>query len=783
MSELFQLTCPRCGGNLGEVNAKYICNSCEKAFKETKVLSIADELRAVLNEQKQELVANLRRQLWAEMHEKYINSEKTVTLAREIKKYLPEDYFACFCELANGGSDKQINDFLNNTTPEQMADFADTVLDFMLKSLKPNNLTAVSLFIERAFKGDTQSFDKYATAFQAEAERVESGVYELTLPRDVFLAYSSRDIAQVIELCDYLESQKITCFLALRNLRHGRGAVDNYDQALRTAIDNCKTVVFVSSTFSRSLSCDALTKELPYIRQKDLEHAPTEFKRAYSKLPPEYMLPRVEYLIEDYCEDVAETVVKEFFHGLEWCKNKRDVAKRITDYLTAELSETARQRAEREKREEQQKNRELQQKLEEMRLKAAEESRRAEELRLKIEHRGVKGDSVENKEGKYCKKCKTLNPLNVKFCGNCGSNAFFANYDEYLESTVQYCKSCGAKNSTEVKFCLECGKSQFVPTYAEYTAYQNKLKEEAERKAREAEEARILKERLAEEAARKAEEERKLKSFNIKNGVVTKYTGEAKKVVIPDGVTAIGIHAFSRGNLTRVRIPEGVTEIRYCAFNECDYLKKITIPTTLTKIGARAFDKCFGLAVHISDIKAWCEVDIGYNSKPLNGGELYLNDEKVTEVLIPNTINQTGSRTFIGCVSISRVIFSEGIEKTNFEMFSNCANLVSVALPNSLKVISGSTFSGCRNLKSITIPEGVTEIGVQAFQLCSSLECIVIPESVTHIGEGVFDHCNIETIYCEAKKPLFGLPKGWHKDWLGDGEKKCKAKIIWNYKG
>ncbi len=372
-----QLTCPRCGGDLTKNGENYTCINCGKSFERERVASVSDELRAVLNEQKQEAVANLRRQLWAEMHEKYINSKNVVALALDIKKYLPEDYFANFADVANSGNVQKVNEFLNSTSPEQMSDYADAVLDFMLKSPREGNLTSISLFIERAFKGDTQNYDKYATLFQAEAEKVKKGIYEPTLPRDVFLAYSSADIAKVIELCDYLESQNLSCFMALRNLRHGRGAADNYEKALRIAMDNCKTVVFVSSRNSRSLECDALRKELPYIRQRDVANAPPEYANNYTQIPVEYLKPRVEYLIGDYCGDIAEIMVKEFFHGLEWCKNEQDVAARLVKYLTEDMGANARQRADRERKE-------AEERLAEQRRLLEEQQRSVAELEKKI---------------------------------------------------------------------------------------------------------------------------------------------------------------------------------------------------------------------------------------------------------------------------------------------------------------------------------------------------------------------------------------------------------------
>ncbi|MDE5768808.1 MAG: leucine-rich repeat domain-containing protein [Oscillospiraceae bacterium] len=65
--------------------------------------------------------------------------------------------------------------------------------------------------------------------------------------------------------------------------------------------------------------------------------------------------------------------------------------------------------------------------------------------------------------------------------------------------------------------------------------------------------------------------------FNIdKYGVLTKYTGIATEIIIPNGVTGIGDHAFQDcKNLTNIIIPDSVTNISKYAFNGCKNLKKI----------------------------------------------------------------------------------------------------------------------------------------------------------------------------------------------------------------
>lgn len=55
-----------------------------------------------------------------------------------------------------------------------------------------------------------------------------------------------------------------------------------------------------------------------------------------------------------------------------------------------------------------------------------------------------------------------------------------------------------------------------------------------------------------------------MSNFKIKNGVLIKYDGVARNVVIPNGVTAIGEEAFQDNIwIKSVTIPYGVTIIDY----------------------------------------------------------------------------------------------------------------------------------------------------------------------------------------------------------------------------
>ena len=64
-----------------------------------------------------------------------------------------------------------------------------------------------------------------------------------------------------------------------------------------------------------------------------------------------------------------------------------------------------------------------------------------------------------------------------------------------------------------------------------------------------------------------------LNDFIIKNGVLTRYTGDDAEVTIPDSVTSISNGAFlDCTSLTSINIPDSVTSIGDWAFDGCENL-------------------------------------------------------------------------------------------------------------------------------------------------------------------------------------------------------------------
>lgn len=115
-----------------------------------------------------------------------------------------------------------------------------------------------------------------------------------------------------------------------------------------------------------------------------------------------------------------------------------------------------------------------------------------------------------------------------------------------------------------------------------------------------------------------------------------------------------------------------------------------------------------------------------------NRVENYEIHNKITSVVIPNTVTSIGADTFTWCLGITKI-----------------------TLPKDLKQINDSTFYGCLELREISSIENVTYIGDSAFRECRYLS-LVIPDAVTYIGVSAF----INLPHIAYHGPATGAPWG-----------------------
>ncbi len=221
---------------------------------------------------------------------------------------------------------------------------------------------------------------------------------------------------------------------------------------------------------------------------------------------------------------------------------------------------------------------------------------------------------------------------------------------------------------------------------------------------------------------------------------------KCKEVVLEDGVTSIGNYAFyDCSGLTSITIPDSVTSIGSCAFQNCTGLTSITIPDSVTSIGTYAFERCTGLTkVNISDIAKWCKISFinGYSANPLlYAKHLYLSNEEVMDLVIPDNVTSIGANAFYNCAGLTSITIPNSVKSIGQLTFSGCTGLTSVTIPNSVTSIGQYTFNGCTGLTSVTIPDSVTSISSFAFSGCTGLTSVTIPDSVKSIGYAAFKRC------------------------------------------
>ena len=263
-----------------------------------------------------------------------------------------------------------------------------------------------------------------------------------------------------------------------------------------------------------------------------------------------------------------------------------------------------------------------------------------------------------------------------------------------------------------------------------------------------------------------------------------------KAVVIENGVTGIGEHAFYACRvLERVTIPDTVTSIGDYAFCFCQELTGVTIPNSVTSLGSYIFNGCDNLAAvtisaNVTNIRD-CAFRYCYALTTLTipegvttiEWEAFSGCSSLTSVTIPASVTSIGNSAFYGCDALTDVYYggygldwlamgSHGdISKSTTVHFKEdmygkgmCGlNVNWVMTADGTLTISGkgrisnydysnrAPWYACRQyIKSVVIKSGVTGIGNCAFYYCDALTGVTIPNTVTAIGDEAF--CNCEAL-------------------------------------
>ncbi len=755
--KLEESICPKCGGKLKKTENDYECESCGSHFtpsfaddyQATLIKTVENVVGKVLAGQKIEKISRLKRELWEEIRndKPFIDSPEILRICSLIRSEVDNDFFTNFFLIANSDSVdfKKLNDFLEKINVEENRPFIDKILEFLLRSptLLVNDEVVLNIahLIDETYPRSDKRWKDFRNKLENQKKLKERDVFVANKPRDVFVAYSSKDQEnnknKVSEIVKYLESCGLSCFVAYRNLQRGSGATRDYKNELKSAIKNCTVFLLISSKNSRN-SPD-VRDEMRFV---------TELSNGGTKKP------RVEYLLEDYDykEEKPDNInkFKGFFGGLVWIsgQDKRELKERI------------------------------------IALKEEAEKSKNPSPPYVTKPSGTASEKPKATE----KPRKSLAPvmiiaavLLVMTAAVGWLSGGFVNWDWlipsknedifvendvdiFVENDVKYRKTAdgsyiatgltGNLVNLTVPSALSDGP---VIAIGEKAFAGSPLLESV-----------IIEEGIDSVGAEAFSGCSKLKKVDIlaEIDVVRDklFSGcpNLVSVKLPSSVNSIGNSAFlDCVSLSEISLPDNLKSLGSFAFGNCSGLTSVTLPESLVSIGENVFKGCDKLTSAVVPVRALSFLPTQSIEKlTIDGGESvpknsFENSQSLKTLVLGESVTSVNDWAFYNCSSLSEIVVRNTNAVCSHVAFLSCDKLTYVEAPmriisnlshssiSRLKITGGvvNDLSEMKNLTEVIVEEGVTEFSYGAFKDCTALEKISLPDSTEIVGDDAFSGC------------------------------------------
>ena len=250
-----------------------------------------------------------------------------------------------------------------------------------------------------------------------------------------------------------------------------------------------------------------------------------------------------------------------------------------------------------------------------------------------------------------------------------------------------------------------------------------------------------------------------------------------------DGVTytvvSISDRAFSGcAELTSVTIPATVTNIGAYAFYQCTGLKgEVTIGESVTHIGRSAFYGCTGItAVNFNAVN--CETMGGSRS-----GTVFGNCLRLTKINFGQRVRCIPDYAFTG-MDMLRFEWNlpAALEYVGEYAFAYCYNINgNLRMPKNVRTVKGYAFAQCHSMTGVELSPSLVEVENRAFYQCVKLRTVraksfVPPVLGTEVFQGTSANLNIEVPCISADR--YRRSEEWKSLGVLNVTQPCKIELL-----
>ena len=214
---------------------------------------------------------------------------------------------------------------------------------------------------------------------------------------------------------------------------------------------------------------------------------------------------------------------------------------------------------------------------------------------------------------------------------------------------------------------------------------------------------------------------------------------------MPNNIHSLGKNIFAgckkldiEKNFKKITV---TTSDRLNYFKNCNLLEEVTLPSDAKRSGI--FSGSSVIKITLNEGLDWISSDA------------FSECENLKEITLPRTVTRIDNNAFANS-GLTKIVLPEGLVTIGEKAFAGCENLKEIVLPSTVKTINSNAFANS-GLTKIVLSEGLVTIGEKAFAGCKNLKEIAIPVTVKHIYRGAFNTPNMVINYMGTKEQWYGI--------------------------